>query len=401
MSYKPSYKRGDWKALCDRCGFTYKASQLRESWDKLKVCDECYEPRQPQDFLRGKRDNQAVPWTRPQDCSLTTGAFASGDVGWTERSSGVSGDLLSVWYNNGMWVAVGKAGLIITSTDSGITWTSRTSGTVLELTSVKYWGGKWWTLGPNPNLNGRGIFLESSDGITWVDTPFNQLRKHLVDIELVGIYMLIIGWDDEEAPLEYYTSDGLTFPFVPSLNLGSAGMNEGVAYNASIDKTVYAVSTSFENGGFTRLATATGFPGATGIATTNYANTFRMPDVDYNDSVWVAARSDAAIFTSSDGITWTQQTQSVMTEAPYRVTHDTDGVLMICGGTTSGQIITSSDNGVTWTLEYEASVTQMSQAEYGDGMWIAVGYSGAVVTFGGATTTTLTAVPDGTFTNSL
>lgn len=60
------YAPGDWNVICDRCGFKYKASQLRETWDGLRVCSKDWEPRQPQDYVRGVRDNQAVPWTRPR-----------------------------------------------------------------------------------------------------------------------------------------------------------------------------------------------------------------------------------------------------------------------------------------------------------------------------------------------
>jgi len=66
MSYFPRYDRGDWSVLCDVCGRKLKASDLRQRWDGLKVCTEDWEPRQPQDFVRGVADYQAPPWTRPE-----------------------------------------------------------------------------------------------------------------------------------------------------------------------------------------------------------------------------------------------------------------------------------------------------------------------------------------------
>jgi len=36
------------RALCDRCGFEYKLSQLREEWNGLKTCRDCFEPKHPQ-----------------------------------------------------------------------------------------------------------------------------------------------------------------------------------------------------------------------------------------------------------------------------------------------------------------------------------------------------------------
>ena len=36
------------KAICDRCGFEYKLLQLKEEWNGLKVCPNCYESKHPQ-----------------------------------------------------------------------------------------------------------------------------------------------------------------------------------------------------------------------------------------------------------------------------------------------------------------------------------------------------------------
>ena len=66
MSYFSRYDRGDWSVLCDVCGRKMKASDLRQRWDGLKTCQEDWEPRQPQDFVRGVADYQAPPWTRPE-----------------------------------------------------------------------------------------------------------------------------------------------------------------------------------------------------------------------------------------------------------------------------------------------------------------------------------------------
>lgn len=66
MGYVSRYDRGDWKAICDSCGMQFKASELRLRWDGLMVDSKCWEPRQPQDFVRGVADVQAPVWTRPE-----------------------------------------------------------------------------------------------------------------------------------------------------------------------------------------------------------------------------------------------------------------------------------------------------------------------------------------------
>jgi|TARA_R100000742_G_C4171800_1_gene9818 hypothetical protein len=35
-------------ALCDRCGFQYKLLDLKEEWNGLKTCSECFESKHPQ-----------------------------------------------------------------------------------------------------------------------------------------------------------------------------------------------------------------------------------------------------------------------------------------------------------------------------------------------------------------
>ena len=63
---KTWWKSGDWNAICDVCGHKYKASQLKKRWDGLMVCDEDWETRHPQEFIRPIKDMQKLPFTRPR-----------------------------------------------------------------------------------------------------------------------------------------------------------------------------------------------------------------------------------------------------------------------------------------------------------------------------------------------
>jgi hypothetical protein len=59
-------KLGDWNAICDRCGAKFKGSALRKTWQGYMVCEKDWEPRQPQDSVRGIADPLAIPWARPK-----------------------------------------------------------------------------------------------------------------------------------------------------------------------------------------------------------------------------------------------------------------------------------------------------------------------------------------------
>ena len=68
-----SFKWGTWWAICDRCGFTYKNTQLfDERHTGLKVCSPCLDIRNPQDYARIPRTESSIPWSRPEPADLLT-----------------------------------------------------------------------------------------------------------------------------------------------------------------------------------------------------------------------------------------------------------------------------------------------------------------------------------------
>lgn len=45
------------------------------TWDGLYVCAEDFETRHPQDFVRGRKDNQSVPNPRPEPSGIYVGPY--------------------------------------------------------------------------------------------------------------------------------------------------------------------------------------------------------------------------------------------------------------------------------------------------------------------------------------
>ena len=76
------YVHGDPNVICDRSGMKVRMSQTRKEWNGLRVRIEDWEPRHPQDFVRGRRDNQAVRDPRPEgtDVFLTTNEVTADDL---------------------------------------------------------------------------------------------------------------------------------------------------------------------------------------------------------------------------------------------------------------------------------------------------------------------------------
>ena len=81
----PGLKIGDWKVVCDICGFDYHSSKVRQNWKGNYVCPECYEPRHPQDFVRGVADDPSVPFVRSE--TVDDGVTFVSDANFTVTTS--------------------------------------------------------------------------------------------------------------------------------------------------------------------------------------------------------------------------------------------------------------------------------------------------------------------------
>lgn len=96
----------------DRTGFAVRAWNTEEQWDSLIVDRKVWEPRQPQDFVRGVKDDQTVRKPRPDappiwDGPLYTTTSANCVIGANfiplTSSAGLSiGDNIGIMLDNGI-----------------------------------------------------------------------------------------------------------------------------------------------------------------------------------------------------------------------------------------------------------------------------------------------------------
>jgi len=79
-----NYKKGQWNVLCDYSGFEIASGDAKRTWDGFVVHKRFWENRQPQDFVRGVKDNIATPphMTRPdpEDDFLTANEVTIDDL---------------------------------------------------------------------------------------------------------------------------------------------------------------------------------------------------------------------------------------------------------------------------------------------------------------------------------
>jgi hypothetical protein len=70
---------------------------------------------------------------------------------WTQRASVADNGLYGVAYGNGLFVAVGDGGTILTS-PNGVSWTEQASGTSNSLYGVAYGNGTFVAVGKDGTI---------------------------------------------------------------------------------------------------------------------------------------------------------------------------------------------------------------------------------------------------------
>src|SRR5687767_8941264 len=94
-----------------------------------------------------------IPWT----------GMGAIPTAWQARDSGTSNRLNGVAYGNGLYVAVGENGAVVTSSD-GTNWVHRSLGTAMpELLCVTHGGGRFVAGGR------EGVLRSSTDGTNWTN----------------------------------------------------------------------------------------------------------------------------------------------------------------------------------------------------------------------------------------
>lgn len=109
------------------------------------------------------------------------------------------GILNAVSFANGLWVAVGWGGLVLTSQD-GRTWQPQTSGVWRGLFAVEWGNGHWVAVGEH------GTVLVSRDGARWQRIPLGG-QPFLTGVAWNGQRFVASGWGTSL----YFSEDGLTW----------------------------------------------------------------------------------------------------------------------------------------------------------------------------------------------
>ncbi|WP_260989904.1 S-layer homology domain-containing protein [Paenibacillus xylanexedens] len=313
---------------------------------------------------------------------------SSDGLNWMTRTVGTAIQLNGVAYSNGTYVAVGQGGKILTSSD-GVSWIIRDSGTTNELRTVNYINGSYFAVGAN------GTILTSSDGVNWTSqasgtTQFifavNYFNGMYIAVGSVGTILTSsdgVSWTNR-SPGTTNSLLGVSYANGTYVVVGQSGTiltsSDGTNWTSRSSGTtnnlvgfVYANGTYVAVGvGGTIVTSSDGVSWLT--RTSGTAN--NLAGLNYINGTFIAVGYGGTILASSDGSSWTSPLSSVTPNHLLGISH-LNG-MYITGGN-GGTIVTSND-GANWTARSSGTSFPLYGFSYGNGTYVAVGYGGKILT---------------------
>ncbi|MGA2450312.1 MAG: cell wall-binding protein [Polyangiaceae bacterium] len=276
------------------------------------------------------------------------------------QNSGVTVELNNVTFGgnvggNGLFVAVGEAGTIITSPD-GVTWTIQISNTPLSLYGVTYADNEFIVVGGN-SLAGAGVVLSGTpDGVTWtVEDVSGTLSTNLTGVTYGSSRFVAVGNDQVITSPDGVNWNSLTTEpsgiTSPTVNL----YNTAYGNNLFVAVGTYSESTPTQEIVYDGLIASS--PDAVNWSILPYESNY-LSGITYGGGQFVAVGREGAILTSTDGTTWAAQSVPQLNAAatPYLITLlyaenqfvAVGNYVGICPST--GLLVTSPD-GETWAVQ--------------------------------------------------
>jgi hypothetical protein len=274
---------------------------------------------------------------------------------WHERNLGApTNSLRSVVYGNGLFVAVGDGGTILTSAD-GSNWTARSSGTISALWDVTFGNGRFVAVGGIRPLFLDRVVATSMDGTNWTANRVDNQRP----LRSVGYGngLFIAGSDIGEI---FGSRDGTNFALlatIPGNSVEDITYGNGLFVAAGLGGTTMAS----EDGTDWVVRDAGGAP-----------NPFS--GICFGNNTFVAVGGGGAILTSADGHRWSKGNSG--TSVRLEGIAYGNGLFVAVGR--EGTIITSPD-GMQWTRRCPSTICWLEGVVFGQDTFVAVGEGGAVL----------------------
>ena len=329
---------------------------------------------------------------------------------WMQRTSNVTVYLYDIVYASGKFVVVGINSTILSSAD-GITWTTigiNAAGTEVFI-SVVYTAGKF-VIG---STTGTTVYYSSTAATnSWTKVAITNVTG-LNKLYLLNTTMYIFTSASNNTNI-YTSTDGISWSVKTDANITYPnqmfhGFYDGTTYflfgNSSVPGYSYgSVFTSTDGVSYTLQAKSTSIVcqgaffvngkyfqvGNEGMVVSTNGSDWAFPGASFlgvttNGSTHVAVgmvtSNDAAIFTSTDWINWTNRSAQVLATKTLNGVVYGGGKFVAVGNVdaaTYGTVATSSD-GITWTIGNSGVADALRAIAYGNSKYVAVGLNGRII----------------------
>jgi len=295
----------------------------------------------------------------------STGASAADVLDeWYWRNPYPNGnDLRSVAFGDGTFVAVGRLGTIMTSTN-GQFWEMRKSGVGAQLNQLIYAQGAFVTVGSG------GTILSSTNGTDWVSHP-TSVSYDLRGVVFAGGKYVIVGFYFIEASGAagklILTSDRLEqwtvkqYPSSQPLNQVTYGNGFFLAVSGGVPATILASTNGVDWSDLSR------------------DDIYRLTAVGFGNGVFVAVNDSGNIWTSADRTNWLNQTIGgfpAMSSVSF-----VDDQFLVPGNQAVGntRVILTSTDGTNWAGFDSTAADPLFAVTGGERGYVAVGQHGEIV----------------------
>jgi hypothetical protein len=262
-------------------------------------------------------------------------------------------------HGNGLFVAVGNGGAIVTSAD-GESWTRQVSGTNGALSDVTYGKGRFLA------VSGSGP-LTSVDGTNWA----RGTGPAMTSIQFINGGFVGASANGLSAGSIYFSEDGAVWRSI-SVAAAATSVTHGNGVYVAVGLT-----------GFPRQLVSLTSPDGSAWTLRDVAVTNRIPFaffppfVTFVNDRFYATASEGVILTSPDGVSWTRVASGVVDEIGS-LAYGPGGFVLV-GGYVGDQnrpgtsLVLTSPDGLTWTQQPTSTASPLTDVAYGNGKFVAVG----------------------------
>jgi photosystem II stability/assembly factor-like uncharacterized protein len=247
----------------------------------------------------------------------------------------------SITFGNNTFVAVGDNGYIATSPD-GITWTYRNVGTSYDFQAVTFANNTFVVVGD-------GVFT-SPDGITWTERAVPQPAPECTWEKKLNAQLKAVTYGNG-----MFVAVGCVVCTVPlgelyEIRYQILASPDGINWNWI---GIEILSTLFK---------------------------CCLEDIAYGNGLFMAV-GDFCVFTSSDGITWTDTNPEILTDYTlHGITYANNRFVAVGEYGSFGAILTTEDGGTTWDKRLYGITTALFDVTYANNTFVAVGENCAIFT---------------------